>query len=163
MVVRMSLVTRSSDKHHEVVRMLVLGFSVQEIAQAVGLDTVQVLNIKRSPLIQSKLKAMREIRDQQTLNVADKLQRDMVKNLEVLAAIRDGEATDREGNPVFADLKLRAEIAFGLMDRAGYSPVKKVQGEFVHSTIQAGELEEIKNRAREARSQAVVAEMVSVE
>jgi len=154
-------ITRISAKHHEVVRMLLLGFKNYEIAEAVGLQPIQIAHIRTSPLIKEKLAALQERRDTQTLDVADQLQKDMVKNLDVLMRIRDGELEDADGNRVLADVKLRADIAFGLMDRAGYSPVKRVQGEFLHGQLQVGEIEEIKSRATQARNMAVEAEMIS--
>lgn len=154
-------VARISAKHHEVARMLLLGFKNYEIAEAVGLQPLQIAHIRNSPLIKEKLAILQERRDAQTLDVADQLQKDMVKNLEVLQKIRDGELEDPDGNKVFTNVKLRADIAFGLMDRAGYSPVKRVQGEFLHGHMGAGEIEEIKQRAQQARNMAVEAEMVA--
>jgi hypothetical protein len=139
-----------SDKHHEAVRMMLLGMTNEEIARQIGLMPLQVSNIRRSPLVRNKLAELHTARDNKAINFADELQKDLRDSYEVLKAIQNGELADKEGNPVFVEAKLRADVAFGLVDRAGYSPVKKIQGEFIHGHLGSEEIDEIKRRARAA-------------
>ena len=140
-----------SEKHHEAIRMLVLGYTVADIGRHLGLTPVQVSNIKSSPLVRAQLQTLLSKRDEQTVQVAVEMEKDAINSLRFLQAIRDGKAEDAEGNPIPAAIGLRASVALGLMDRAGYSPVKRIQGEVIHGHLTMDEIAAVKRKAQAAR------------
>jgi hypothetical protein len=106
---------------------------------------------------------MHKERDKQAIELSKELQEEAVRSFSLLTAVRDGKVMDAEGNYVPVNIGLRANVAFGLMDRAGYGPVRKIQGEIVHGHLTLEELEEIKNRARNAKCLEVPAEIIQQE
>ena len=141
-----------TDKHHDAIRMMVLGFSDVEISKRLGLVPAQVTHIRRSPLVRERIKVLAAARDKQTVDLAAELQLDAIQSFRFLQAVRDGSAKDENGDPIIASINLRSGIAFGLMDRAGFSPVKRIQGEVLHAHLSNDQIQALKQRAADARA-----------
>ena len=123
------------DRHHEVMRLAVLGMKQVEIAKQLGVSEVMVSYTLNSPLVQRQMELLRAARDEKTVDVAKRIKELAAEAVERLADImREGS----EGSALKASL--------GILDRAGHAPIQKVQGAFAILTPQ--DLEEVKERAR---------------
>jgi hypothetical protein len=142
---------------------MLLGFTNPEIAEYIGLTPNQVSQIRNSPLVRAKLEILHAKRDEQAVELAKELQEEAVRSFSLLTAVRDGKVMDAEGNAISVNIGLRANVAFGLMDRAGYAPIKRIQGEILHGHLTMEEIEEIKTRARKAKCLEVPAEIIQQE
>lgn len=126
--------------HHEVVRRLALGEKGSDIAESLGVSKAMVSYTKNSKLARDKIDIMRAAMDADTVDVGIRIQEIAPKALEVLEGIIQGSGEYKE-----ASLALRARYADKHLDRAGYSPVKKLAVATQHLTKE--DIEKIKERA----------------
>ena len=138
-------------RHHEMARLVMLGFSNGEIAAALNCTPQNVSDCRNSPIFQSKLAFLSGNRDEAAIDVAKSLRDEAPASLKLLVSARDSEDVD---------LKLRTVLARDLLDRAGYSKVTRVEGRIAHGHFvqDADHLASIKARAREARENMQVPE-----
>jgi FixJ family two-component response regulator len=59
------------DTHHEIMRLLVMGLSRQEIARTMGVSPVTVTNVQNSPICRDRLNALREKRDANAMDMTN--------------------------------------------------------------------------------------------
>ena len=133
------------DVHHEVIRLLVLGFKNVEISAKVGLTPTQVSNIRNSPVVQQRLRDMHDVRDAEMFDAKKEIDDLLPDSFMLLRNIIRGESEGRE-----ASINLRAKTAENMIDRA---VPKKTQHEHVHGHLTAADIEEIKRRARARRAE----------
>lgn len=114
-----------SAKHHSMLRMMLLGSSNNDIAEAVGMTPPQVAIVRNSPIAMQHMNTLIAARDSQVINVAKGLRDDAPKSLKLLQEVRDG------GHQ--ADIGLRASVAKDLLDRAGHGKVSRVEGTIEHN------------------------------
>lgn len=138
-------VTDIWDRHHEMIRLMVLGWGNQEIASALGVTPQNVSDVRNSGIVRDRIAVLEAARDAATIDIAREIQEEAGASLNLLRDIRAGR--------IEASIGLRASIAKDLLDRAGYSPVKKIQGEIINAHLTREDLEEIKKRARSAATQ----------
>jgi len=134
-------VSRLWDKHHEVIRLIVLGFGNKEISEIVGVTPQNVSDIRNSEIPQRHIKVLQAARDSKCVDVSRALMEDAPKSLQLLMDVRDGEEA--------ADIRLRASVAQDLLSRAGYGKVQKVQGAVVHGVVSEETLARVKARRAE--------------
>ena len=139
-------VTRLWDKHHEVIRLIVLGFGNKEIAELVGIGHHMISAIRNSEIPQRHIKVLQAARDSKCVDVSRALLEDAPKSLQLLMDVRDGEEA--------ADIRLRASVAQDLLSRAGYGKVQKVQGAVVHGVVSEETLARVKARRAEGAVEA---------
>lgn len=133
------------ESHHEVMRRILLGQKNTEIAKATGLTAATISYIRNSPVIQEQLQILEGARDAKTVDLASEIRAFAPVAHRLLTDIINGEGTMLKGEK--PSLRQRAREANNLMDRAGYSAVRNVQGQFLHGHFTADEIEEIKQRA----------------
>jgi len=138
------------DKHHEIIRLIVLGYSNKEIAEVIGCTPQTVSLTRNSEICKRKIEELRSRRDEEAVNVLETLEREAPKALELLMDVRSGKLSD--------DIKLRVKVAQDLLSRAGYGQVQRVKGSFVHGVVS----EELLDRVK-AKRNAVDADYVEVE
>lgn len=140
--------------HHEIARRLSLGESNAAIAEALSVSPAMVSYAKNSKPIKDKVDIMRGAMDADTIDLGILIQKSAPKALKLLEDIIDGRQTE-------ASIALRARVADKHLDRAGYSPVKKLAVATQHLT--AEDIEAIKERSRKSATVAgiIEAEVVS--
>lgn len=140
--------------HHEIARRLSLGESNASIAEALSVSPAMVSYTKNSKPIKDKVDIMRGAMDADTVDLGIRIQQIAPKALTLLEDIIDGKHTE-------ASVALRARVADKHLDRAGYSPVKKLAVATQHLT--AEDIEAIKERSRKSAIAAGVidAEVIS--
>ena len=135
------------DKHREIARQLVLGGTNVGIASVVGCTPQTVSNVRNSPIGQAELERLHGARDDETVNIAKRIEEFAPVALELLENIMTGKQPG-------ASVALRAKVATGHLGRAGYGEVHKVHA--LHGYVTKDDLEEIKARALSAMFERVV-------
>ena len=130
-----------TSKHREVARQLALAVDPQEIAKEVGLSASTVKRLKTDPFVKEQVRFLQSARDQEVMNLHDEIHRIASKGLDVLEGLLEGSE----------DENLQARIGLALLDRAGYSPVRKVdvRSQNTHAVLSSDVFDFIKERARE--------------
>lgn len=127
------------NRHEEINRRLLLGQKSKEIAKDLGISEATVSYTKNSKLAQKELGIMKAARDASSIDVAMQIKEIAPQALEILEEIMHGDETQQS---------LKAKVATDILDRAGYSPPKKVLGMTVHSHFTGDDIEKIKERAK---------------
>jgi Bacterial regulatory proteins, luxR family len=129
------------DHHHEIARRLALGQSNVEIAEQLNITPQTVSNFRNSPLGKKVLSQLQEQLYSETIDVAKRIQDFAPKALALIEEIIEGKHKQ-------ASLALRAKYASQHLGRAGYGELKKVA--IASTSLSRDEIDEIKQRAREA-------------
>jgi hypothetical protein len=105
---------------------------------------------KNSKAAQDQIGILRGAMDADTIDLGRQIQQFAPKALQLLEEIIEGRGEGRD-----ASIRQRGLHAEKYLDRAGYSPVKKVAT--VSTTLTRQDIEAIKNRARQSALDAGVA------
>ena len=133
------------DLHHEVARLIVLGWKNTRIAEHLECSKQQVSNVRNSPVVMEHIAILRGTRDADTIDIAKDIKELAGPSLDILReVIREGEF---EGEKV--TLLTRIKEGNLMLDRAGHGAPKKVIGDFHHAYFSVSEIEEIKRRAKD--------------
>ena len=146
--VRTFRVSKMWEIHHEVARRISLGENNVDIAEALDVSPAMVSYTKNSKPIQDKVDILRGSMDADTIDLGILISKSAPRALKLLEGIIDGKEKE-------ASIALRARVADKHLDRAGYSPVKKLQVASTHLTLD--EIEEIKERSRQSAITAGIA------
>lgn len=128
------------DIHHEILRLLLLGWQPVKIAETLGVTPVMVSYTANSELVKRRLEVMRGARDAEALDLAVEIKRFAPEAFQMLQKIM--RESDSEKNQIV--------IAMDAMDRAGYAPPKVIEGRFLHAHFTTEEIEDMKRRAKES-------------
>lgn len=135
------------DSHHEVTRLLLLGWKSRDIADHLGVSDAMVSYTKNSALVQRQLDIMRGARDAEVLDCAIEIKKRVGKALEVLD---DTLALDSQP-------ALRFKAAEAILDRE-VPKVNRFEGAVAR--LSAADLKELKDRAlRVAQEAGVLTEL----
>lgn len=130
--------------HHEIARRIALGEKNADIARELGVTPVMVSYTRNSRIVQDKISIMRGAMDADTIDLGRRIQEIAPRALDLIEDVIEGKGAGKE-----APIGLRVREAESIMDRAGYSAVKKVMGVQAHFTAQ--DIERIKARAKANR------------
>ena len=141
---RTFVVSEMWDLHHEIARLVVLGWKNVDIAKKLRCSPQQVSNVRNSPVVIEHMNVLRKSRDADVIDIAKDI-RDLapiaLRNLK--SVIESGELDGEK-----ASLVLRVKESNNMLDRAGYSAPKKVLGLHAHRHLTDDEIEDIKERAK---------------
>ena len=129
-------------QHHEVIRLAVLGFGVMEIARMVGFTPAMIRNILGSEVVKRQMEVMVGAKDFDCLELKKEIESLAPLAIDVLRGIMEN---DNESS------RNRLAAATDILDRAGFAPPRVIQGTLSISHITSSELDELKQRAREAQ------------
>lgn len=146
-------VQRLHQRHHEIARLALMGFGNKDIAIKLGVTPQTVSNCLNSRVIKDKLGVMRTERDLSTVSVAA-----VIKDLDHAAAQELGRFVLPELNAGIKD-ELRLKAAMDILDRNGHAPPTVVHNQHLHAHMTAEDIEEIKQRSREAARNAGILEV----
>jgi len=132
------------DVHHEIVRRLLIGQKVVNIAKDLNISEATVSYTRNSPVVRDKLEIMKGARDAETLDLAKRIRENAPQSLRLLEDIIDGEV---DGTTV--PLNMRRQEANMMMNRAGFAPIQTIKGEVLHGHYTKDEIDDIKKRAVE--------------
>lgn len=109
--------------HREILRRVFLGEQLKDVAIAVGMPYATVRYITRSPLFQAALEEMQKEADGTVINTAQRMRMERA----LTQAAENGIPIAVKAMTESQSPAARAKIAFGFMDRAGFSPQRKVE------------------------------------
>lgn len=114
--------------HREAARLMLLGWSDKEIGRHLGRSAGWVSNLRKSPLFVEHLEKLQREADEKVLEyrlgLQDEISRLSQKALDVLRSYLEDESGNVPEMPNEKLLKLQADIAKDILDRAGLkSPV----------------------------------------
>ena len=129
------------NSHHEMMRLAICGWKQSDIARHLNVSEAMVTYTLNSEIVRKQMSIMQGARDADALDVAIE-----IKRLAPLALQRLKEVLQDEA----AQARLRVDVAKDLLDRAGYAPIKQVEGKMFNVHLTAEDIEDIKARARAA-------------
>ena len=132
------------DVHHEIVRRLLIGQKVGNIAKDLKVSEAMVSYTRNSPVVREKLEIMKGARDAETIDLAKRIRENAPQSLRLLEDIISGEV---DGTSV--PLNMRRQEANMMMNRAGFAPVQTIKGAILHGHYTSEEIDDIKKRAVE--------------
>jgi len=135
------------ERHHQMLRLALIGHQTSEIAEILGVTPQNVSDVLNSPLAAEQLSVMKVAADTKAIDIARMLQEEAPKCLELLKQIREGKELSGE-RPT---LKLRMEAAESLLDRQGTSKIQNIRGLVGHAIVTDEVLQEIKEKATAAK------------
>lgn len=132
------------EKHHEIIRLLLIGLSNVAIADRMGMTTTQISNIKNSPIVQERLSLLKAERDCKAIDLSKDIMELAPQSLDLLGKVIRGEDL---GDGTKATTGLRVKVAESNLDRAGYGAIRRVQTQNEHLFYTKEDIEELKQRA----------------
>jgi hypothetical protein len=136
------------DRHHEMVRLILLGRGNKEIAERLSVTPQNVSDVRNSPIVRDRLSVLQAARDASTVDIARIIQEEAPGCIALLKDVRAGREE--------ANIGLRVQVAQDLLDRAGHGAIRKTQAEIVSAHLTREDIEAIKQRARSLRETEVV-------
>ena len=131
-------IQRMTQRHHEVVRLAVLGHTQNDISSITGFTPSSVSLILNNRMVKDKLAFLRAQKDAASVDVMCAIRELAPKCVDIL-----NEIMENEGSP--AGVRLGA--AKDLLDRAGYAAPKVIQSQSVTTHLTYDEIRQIKERA----------------
>lgn len=143
-------VKKVMNMHHEIVRLMVLGYKDVDIARTLDCTPATIRNVRKNPIIQQRLREMNLERDKSAVEMGSRLREIAVDAVDVIEeAINDDSLS----------LSVRADKGFKVLDRIGFGPVHNIKGQVNHALFTREDIEDIKRRAREAMIPAKIGEV----
>lgn len=133
------------DLHHEIARLIVLGWKNTRIAEHLKCTPQQVSNVRNSPVVMEHIAILRGTRDADTIDIAKDIKELAAPSLKLLRGIIEDGKFDSETAPLI----MRARESNNMLDRAGHGAPKKVIGDFAVAHFTVEQIEEIKRRAKD--------------
>ena len=126
-----------SDFHHEICRLLALGWRSFQIQEHLGVSSPTVQKVKNSPIGRTLIQSLRRGRDNQTVDIVDG-----IRKLEPIALNVLEEAMVEEGVP----WSTKANVALKVISEiGGHAAPKKVQ--VAHAILTPDMIEQLKKDA----------------
>ena len=126
--------------HHNVARLIVLGYNNKQIAQMMGKTPERISHIRNSPMVIRLIEMMRAEADQGTIDVRSEIQALAPKAIEIIKSQLEDEHTSPH---------LKFKGATYLLGLAGHVAPKNVNVRSVHTNLSPDQIEKIKSRAVE--------------
>jgi len=127
-----------SDKHHRILRMLVLGYDKKAIERVVGCSRYVIAQVKASPLARIQMDFMRGHEDKKTYDVAQMIKDCLPECVETLIRqVRDDDVAE----------SLKSRNALALLAIGGHGQTSKTA--IVHAHLTPDRISNIKQRAIE--------------
>lgn len=132
------------DRHHEIARLLVLGWPNTEIAAELNITPQQVSSVRNSPVVQDKMAIMHATRDVATIEVKEE-----INALAPIAVQRLREALE-DGSVLGKELNASTivKVADSIIDRDQGKAIQRVDSRNANMHFTKDDIEEIKERAR---------------
>ena len=134
-------------RHREIIRLSFLGLKQREIAKRLGVSESFIYNVLSSPLSRDHLEMMQQVQDAEVLEIKRRIATIAPKAVEMLNEILMTQD---------ATYSVKLQAAKDILDRAGYSPVRKLDSRHLHSYLTKEDLDELREKAVLAAIQAGV-------
>jgi hypothetical protein len=131
-------------QHHEIIRLIVLGYGNVEISNLTGYTPQTISNIRNSPIVRERISELQGELDSRTLNIVERVREFEPIALAHLELIIQGKV---EG----VSPALRAKTCENYLSRGGHGTVQKIAS--VSGTLTREDIEDLKRKAKEAALQ----------
>jgi len=132
--------------HHEISRLLLLGYNNKKIASALGLTPQTISNVRNSPQMKRKLFLMSSARDNDAIEVADRIKALAPKAVRVFEEVME---TALEDDAFVTDKDLRRDAITSAKIVTDHAHPKEVKGEHIVGFVTMEQVREAKKRAIE--------------
>jgi hypothetical protein len=140
-------IERIQDWYQEAMRLMVLGWSNERIADHFRVTVATICTIRNSDLTRRQIDIMQAARSRSIMTVTEKLDD---------SAPRAAEVLDEMLNDPSVPAAVRKGVAFGILDRTGNGPTTKIEGKFAVGIFEKKDLEELQRRRDAALEQGVL-------
>ena len=141
------------ERHHQMIRLRLLGRTPTEISEILGVTPQNVSDVLSGPLARDQLAVLKVAADCKSVDIAHMLTEEAPECLRLLRRVRDADESLGQSVP----LGLRVHAAESLLDRHGLNKIQNIRGIIGHAMITDEILEEIKGRVSSAREEAKAA------
>ena len=132
------VVREMNERHHEIARMVLLGYRNTEIAKILNISKEFVCAVRNAPQVREQVAILAGARDSETVDVARQIQTILPDCIKYLSeTINDSDISDN----------LRSRNAFGLLSTGGHGPAKNINIKGVHAILTADDIKEIRASA----------------
>ena len=129
------------DRHHEIVRMALIGETAETISNRLGITPQTVSNTLNSRIVMDKLAILRAERDASSVDVAKAIRELAPRAVEVMATLLDVE------NNLGVSHSVRLNAAKDMLDRNGHAAPKVIETRNLHGVFTKDDLDDIKKKA----------------
>lgn len=127
-----------NSRHHEILRMNMLGYSNVDIAKMLGCSLATVSTAINSQLGREHAALLKSEADYSAVETAKKIRELAPRALAILSEVLENSETPAA---------VRARVAQDLLDRGGYAPVKSVSMTSTSIQLTGNDLENLKSQA----------------
>lgn len=142
---QMSL-TKMNSRHHEIVRLSILGYKDKQIADKLNITPLSVKNCLSSPIAKAMIGNINASRNVKTVELADQIQEILPDAIKLLEAVIDGGTLNDKD---VRDRALQASTAKHLLGIGGLSPVKRVESRNQTTHLTADDIRQLVSEARD--------------
>jgi hypothetical protein len=125
-----------NERHHEVARLVVLGYKNTKIAEMLGITKEFVCAVRNAPPVQEQIAILKSARDANTVDIARQIQETLPSCVNYLMeTIEDSNISDN----------VRSRNAFGLLSAGGHGSSSKVSVRGAYAVLTADDIKEIRD------------------
>lgn len=132
---KVQIAQNMNERHHEVARMVVLGYSNIDIADTLKITREFVSAVRNAPPVREQIALLTGARDAGTVDVARQIQVILPACVKYLSETID--------NPEISD-SIKSRNAFGLLSTGGHGPAKNINVKGVHAVLTSEDIREIR-------------------
>lgn len=138
------------ESHHEISRLLLLGYNNQKIAQAIGITPQTVSNVRNDPIMKRKLALMGRARDKDAIEISDRMKELEPIAIEVFDKVMKTALDDSDGTARIEDDKdIRRDAIASAKIIADHQHPKETKVEHNVGYVTVEMIQEAKRRALE--------------
>ncbi len=147
-------IQKIQDWHREVMRLIVLGWRTNELAAFFGVSRETISCIRNSSIVKRQVDIMQFVCDGKVMTPAAKMKEMFMDGLFILDGLMKADATPPA---------LKTTIVFGVGDRSGHGPTKKIEGKHAVAVFDRPTLEELEKRKEDAIAEGITVKGIIVE
>ena len=138
------------ESHHEISRLLLLGYNNVKIAKALGITAQTVSNVRNDPIMKRKLSLMGTARDKDAIEISDRMKALEPVAIEVFDKVMNTALEDEDGiSKIEVDKDLRRDAIASAKIIADHQHPKQSQVEHHLGFVTVEMVQEAKRRALE--------------
>lgn len=134
------------ESHHEIKRLLLLGYKNVDIARIVGCTPQTVSNIRNNPLMREQLVEMEGRRDEEAISIGKRVMDAAPIAIDLLTQSMES-AMDNEGD----DKDVRSQGVRSAIAVLDHAHPKTTNAAIIHGHVTLGQIDAIKKRLTESR------------
>ncbi len=142
-------ITRIKDDHHEIMRLMVLGWTNKQINIRYGHSLAKLCAVRNSTLTSKQINLMQAHRNYKVATAQTVLDESAKGAAEVLTSVM---------NDTEQPARLRVDTAKSVLDRTGHGPTHKFKGDINHTVFSRDDFNTLQERLDKAVEEGAVIE-----